>query len=75
MFIRREYFPSGRLSGFLIFWSRYRTYVTWTLGWKGQYAYPKDMPRLLIEGDKWWYRGGLMLITTRIEWRTHLWLH
>lgn len=37
-----------------------------TINWRGDHAYPKDKPRLL--GSI--YHGGLMLITTRIEWST-----
>jgi hypothetical protein len=70
MKIKLEYFPSGKLAGICVYWLRYRTYISWTFGWKGKFAYPKDKPRLLLRGDKWWYGGGLMLITTRIEWNT-----
>jgi hypothetical protein len=75
MRIKREYFPSGKFSGISIFWSnyRYRTYIYVTTGWRGQFAYPKDQPRLLTS-KPWWVFGGLMLITSRIEWKTVLWI-
>jgi hypothetical protein len=67
--IKKEYFPSGEFAGIVIFWRGYRTYIHVTTGWRGQFAYRKDQPRLLTS-KPWWAFGGLMLITSRIEWKT-----
>lgn len=75
MKIKAEYYPSGKLSGFSVYWRGYKTYISWTTGWKGPHAYPGDKPRFLkshLDQQHWWYGGGLMLITTRITWYTDL---
>jgi hypothetical protein len=72
MRIKRHYFESGKFAGLVIFWRnyRYRTYVHLVTNW---HNYPKDKPRWLTS-KPWWHRGGLMLITSRIEWETILWV-
>lgn len=83
--IKLRRFPSGKVSGFSILWLKYDTYVNWTLGWKPG-SYPKELPRFVTENRlykqfqpdmydprrKWWHGGGLMLVTTRIEWKTRI---
>ena len=39
-------FPSGKFAGVNIYWSRYRTYVCITRGWRGEFRYPKDRATL-----------------------------
>lgn len=39
-------------------------HVMLTKGWRGEYSYPRDVSRWQNNGG----RGGLMLLTTRIEW-------
>lgn len=76
MRIKREYFRMscgchGKPSGWSIYFGwkgkQYRLYLHRTTGWVGEYAYREDMPRLI-----WKRVGGLMLITTRLEWRLDL---
>jgi hypothetical protein len=78
--VKRYYFQSGKFSGLLVYWYRYRTYIHIERGWKGHW--PKDKPRFYtkrgggygdpITSNVWWHSGSLMLIDRRICWDTQL---